>query len=276
MAKCGKCNQEAIVGQIFCRRCGSPLGASASDIRQSLPEAVSEQDMALFIGKNVDKYLDTFRKFNRRGEDSFALTWHWPAFFVGFWWMIYRKLYAWAIVILVLGFVPYLGLLMMFIFGLTGNYIYYNHVKKKLLELKTRPGTDIQHAAVVAREGGVNNVAVVLAPLIIIAVVAILAAIAIPQFTTYRQRAFDMKAKQEIQDACTRGQILFSTQPEKMLIEPDDLLYAGLVRTPEVEMTLLDGRRETFSISARHMKGGKTYFTDAACALREENSKGTN
>ncbi len=29
-----------------------------------------------------------------------------------------------------------------------------------------------------------------------------------------------------------------------MLIEPDDLLNAGLMRTPEVEIMLLDGRRE--------------------------------
>ena len=234
-----------------------------------LDDGLSEPELALFVGKHADRYLRSFRKFKRDDEDSFAVTWHWPAFFFSFWWMLYRKLYRWSLLVLVLGCVPYLGFLMMFVFGMTGNYIYYSHAKKKLLELKALPASDVERAAAVARAGGVNNVTIIVAPLVTLALIAILAAVAVPQFMTYRQRAFDRQAKHEIQDACRRGAAIFAEQPGKMLIEPDELLYAGLVRTPEVEMVLLDGRRESFSISAQHVKGTKKYSTNRQCILTE-------
>ncbi|OGW41988.1 MAG: hypothetical protein A2010_02655 [Nitrospirae bacterium GWD2_57_9] len=271
MSTCKECSGEVSQGEIFCRQCGAGTASTPDSAAGTAPAADSnEEELALFVGKNSDKYLHKFRSFNRNGADSFALTWHWPAFLVGFWWLLYRKLYLWAVLDLVLGFIPYLGIIMMFVFGLTGNYLYYSHARKKLQEINAAPGSDTIRTASIARAGGVNNVAVVLAPILVIFIAGILAAIAIPQFSSYRLKAWNMKAKQEIQDACTRGATLFNSRPEKMEVNPDDLLYAGLVRSPEVEMMLLDGRRESFSISAKHIKGRTTYYTDPACALREE------
>jgi hypothetical protein len=268
MKSCTKCGKQNNEGDVFCRFCGERFDGAGSS------SGINEKDLALFIGKNSDKYLEKFRNFNLGGEDRYAVGWHWPAFFFSFWWTLYRKMYGWAVLVLFLSIVPYLGFLTMIVFAMSANYLYYRHAKNKVLELKAQPGTEIEKAAAVARAGGVNNVVIFLIPAGI-AVAGIIAAIAIPQFVNYRQQAFELKAKQEIQQACSVGETLFKSNPEKTLIEPDDLLYAGLVRTPEVEMMLLDGRREYFSISARHVKGKKTYFTDPHCALSiEEDAPG--
>jgi hypothetical protein len=55
-----------------------------------------------FIGKHADSYLARFERFTKHGTDTFAFTWHWPAFLVPFPWMLYRKLYWWAVVALLM------------------------------------------------------------------------------------------------------------------------------------------------------------------------------
>jgi Tfp pilus assembly protein PilE len=275
MNQCSQCKQELAANIAFCTRCGAQVSMQGAGFPDE--SGVTEEDLTLFMGKNAHKYLGKFQSF-ALGGDSFALTWHWPAFFVGFWWMLYRKLWLWAVLWLFLGLVlqliPYAGFVMMLVSGMTANYLYYTHAKKKLVELKTLRGSDSSRAVAIARAGGVSGILVVIAPLVIIAVVAVLAAIAIPQFAMYRQKAGNVQAKQEIEQACSVGQTIFRTQPEKAQVVPDDLLYAGLVRTAEVDMTLLDGRRETFGISAKHVKGSKTYYTDRDCAVREEEPSG--
>jgi len=271
MPNCTECGAETKTGESFCRQCGARLGDGAAGPATT---SVTENDLAIFVGKNTDKYLGAFRKFTGNGEDSFAATWHWPAFFFSFWWLLYRKMYVWLLVFLLLGCIPFAGLLAMVGFGISANYLYYKHAKKKIAALKAQTSSEADRAAAIARAGGVNNVAIVLVALVFVAITGILAAIAIPQFAQYRQKAADQQAKHEIQDACSRGAAIFAQHPEKMEIEPDELLYEGLVRTPDVEMMLLDGRRDTFSISAKHKNGTKEYFTDRQCNLREKRQQG--
>jgi len=271
MANCAKCGQETKAGEAFCRQCGTRLSGGQAGAQTPFPKTqTNESELAMFVGKNADKYLERFKKFTSGTTDSFSVTWHWPAFFFSFFWMLYRKMYLWAFLGLFLGCVPYVGLLAMFGFGMAGYYLYYKHSKAKLLELKAQPMSDIERGAAIARAGGTNGLVVILAPFIGVALLGIIAAIAVPQFMVYKQRAFDRAAKQQIEDACTRGTALFDKQPARMLIEPDDLLYAGLERNPEVEMMLLDGRRETFSMSAHHKQGKNMYITDRQCRIAEE------
>jgi Tfp pilus assembly protein PilE len=271
MLTCTKCGNTIEEGHRFCRVCGTSFDPSSPRSPESASQAdTTRKDLTLFIGKNADKYLYRFRNFDRNGQDSFAVTWHWPAFLFNFWWALYRKMYGWAVLVLLISCVPYVGLLMMIGFGMSANYFYYRRAKRLVSEIKAGPGTDIDKAAAIARAGGVNNVAVVVAPILIIALMGILAAIAIPQFVMYRLKSYEAKAQQEIMQACSVGAAFFASHPEKTQVEPDDLLYNGLVRTAEVEMLLLDGRKEYFSIKARHVKGKKTYYTDAQCTLRVE------
>jgi hypothetical protein len=223
---------------------------------------VTDNDLALFIGKNADKYFFYLKKLESGGSDSFNVTWHWTAFFFSFWWMLYRKMYGWAALTLFIGCVPWVGLIFMVVFGMSGNYLYCRHAQRRVTELQAAPGTDVDKAAARARAGGLNNAAVVVAPLLIVFVGGIFAAIAIPQFAMYRQKASDVKAKQQLMQACTRGEEFFTQDPARTQIEPEDLINGGLIHTADVEMLLLDGRKESFSISSCHNKGRKTYFTD--------------
>lgn len=270
MAYCRHCGKEVNEGEAFCRHCGAKNAAFPAAGGFRAAGDANEEDLAAFVGKNSDKYLAKFRAFRKDGVDSFAATWHWPAFFLSFWWTLYRKMYGWAALVLVLGCVPYVGFLAMIAFGLSANYLYYLHARKKILEATALPASPVERAAALARAGGVNNVVVIVAPVLLVAFIGIVAAIAIPQFHQYRMRAYDQQAKHEIQDACSRGLSFFAAHPERSELDPEDLLDAGLVRSPEVELMLLDGRRSFFGLSAKHKKGNKLFTTDRECSLSEE------
>lgn len=167
-----------------CRKCQRELGvvspiavAAATDTSM-----ITEQDFTAFIGKNADKYLTKFSKFHINGTDYFQVTWHWPAFFAPILWMIYRKLYLWASLAFVLSFIPYAYCIMMIVFGILGNYIYYKHTKKKLLEINKLLSPDAR-AAKIGRYGGANSIKALIFCATIVPVLGILAAIAISQLT---------------------------------------------------------------------------------------------
>jgi hypothetical protein len=126
---------------------------------------ITREEFYYFIGDNASKYIRKFRKFHADGRDKFAFTWHWPAFLVMIIWMAYRKLYGWAIAVVFLNFIPFLGFLLWVVFGLTGNYLYYKHAKKKILKLKaTQTFSDSNQMSVALRKiGGVNFGAMVVA-----------------------------------------------------------------------------------------------------------------
>jgi hypothetical protein len=271
MAYCRQCGKEVRESEAFCRHCGAKAGmAAAASGAFGGGASASDDDLAAFIGKNADKYLAKFRLFRQGSTDSFAATWHWPAFLFTFWWSLYRKMYGWAALVLFLGCIPYVGFLSMIAFGVSGNYLYYKHAGKKMLELGAQPLSPVERTAALARSGGVNNIVVVVLPLLLIALIGIVAAIAIPQYHVYRQKAYDVQAKHEIQEACSLGLSVFASHPERMEITPEDILDAGLARTTDVDLVLLDGRKAFFGLSAKHAKGKKLYTTDKNCALNEE------
>lgn len=165
---------------------------------------ITDEDYIAFIGKNANKYLTNFKEFSAEGFDEFSATWHWPAFFMPSFWMLYRKLYLWSLLAfflqttiplligaykfdiykyysmfgysklrLMLDRIPdsffWLTLIIPYIvFGIIGNYIYYKKAKKKLLELSKIPqSSNIERATKIAHTGGVNNVAFVIAMVLI-------------------------------------------------------------------------------------------------------------
>ncbi len=100
---------------------------------------VSKAELENFIGPNLHKYLRKFDKFEQRnGRD--ALTWHWPAFFFAFPWLLYRKMYRWAVVAIIVWPIPYVGLLASFAFGLSGNYLYYKYCNKRIPKVIQKAG----------------------------------------------------------------------------------------------------------------------------------------
>jgi hypothetical protein len=126
---------------------------------------ITREEFAAFIGDNTEKYRTKFKKFYADGRDKFAFTWHWPAFLFTLIWLAYRKLYGWAIAVFFLSFIPLLGFLLWVVLGLTGNYLYYKHAKKKILKFKaTQTISDPSQIQVALRKiGGVNFGAMVIA-----------------------------------------------------------------------------------------------------------------
>ena len=61
---------------------------------------ITRGDFLDFIDNEADKYITKFRKFYADGRDKFAFTWHWPAFLFAIPWLAYRKVYGWALVVL--------------------------------------------------------------------------------------------------------------------------------------------------------------------------------
>ncbi len=98
---------------------------------------VTEDEFASFIGEKSQKYLLKFRKFSVNDIDRFSATWHWPAFLVGFWWLLYRKMYLWAVVYFILLFIPYANVAAWITLAVSGNYFYCRYAKGEILRVKT-------------------------------------------------------------------------------------------------------------------------------------------
>jgi zinc-ribbon domain len=150
---CAKCGRDLPEGAAFCMHCGAPVSLS----QQSGTDAGSGIDeIGLFAGKNAGYYMTIFRKFNIRGVETFAPTWNWAAFLFNFWWMLYRKLYLWALLWLLLTLIPVFGFAFWIAAGITGNYLYYRHATSKIREAKSMQPPD-RLPAVLAELGGVNG-----------------------------------------------------------------------------------------------------------------------
>ncbi|MGA3085973.1 MAG: DUF2628 domain-containing protein [Thermodesulfobacteriota bacterium] len=125
-------------------------------LSSSFDDQITEEEFRAFIGKKADHYLSKFRSFFSGANYGFAVTWNWPAFFLGFIWMLYRKMYLWALLAFFITFTPVALPLTMIGWGIVGNYLYYLHGRKKILEYKSRQGTT-PIALSLSDLGGVNR-----------------------------------------------------------------------------------------------------------------------
>ena len=56
--------------------------------------------------------------------------------------------------------------------------------------------------------------------LVVVAIIGILAAIAIPQFASYRQRGFDARANSDLRNAATSEEAVFATSQAYVSLQP--------------------------------------------------------
>ena len=107
--------------------------------RQGVAKAAVKRRLALFVAENFDDYLPKFDKFQQGGESHFVFTWHWPAFFVPFFWAIYRKLWGWSAIIFISSiFWPLTNIL----WGATANYLYFRHSERKIKNVRKKFAPD--------------------------------------------------------------------------------------------------------------------------------------
>lgn len=98
--------------------------------------------------------------------------------------------------------------------------------------------------------------------MIVIAIIGILAAIAIPQFTAYRTRGYETAAKSDVKNAYTSAQALFSDTPTATATTSNLQSY-GYKKTAGVLLTVSTGTMAGLSMTATHSSGGKIFTVDS-------------
>jgi Tfp pilus assembly protein PilE len=223
-----------------------------------------QNELALFIGNNASLYLDRFKKFTAFGSSQFVATWHWPAFFFPFPWLLYRKLYLWSLLALVLAFIPVVNWGASIAWAITAHYLYFKHTHKKIEECKARfrlspnPPLDLM----LQRSGGVNHWFWVAA---IIPALGIIAAIAVPQFVSYRARAFDNQAKSAVQEVMNAEEVYYQ-QNNQYADSIEQLQEAGLSppEGPGLVVSLLGSGSNDFYVEGVHARGSKRFGAGSA------------
>ena len=99
--------------------------------------------------------------------------------------------------------------------------------------------------------------------MIVIAIIGILAAIAIPQFTAYRVRGYNASAKSDAKNAYTAAQAYYSDNPTGAIASTANLTAFGFNPTASVTTTAA-GAATALAISSAHGSGTITYAVSSA------------
>ena len=103
--------------------------------------------------------------------------------------------------------------------------------------------------------------------LIVIAIIGIIAAIGIPQYTQYKIRAYDAHSKQALRDMNVTCKIYWT---EAFTSDECDLAKTkeyGFVQNPEVVANVVSTLPENFCASAKHNSSPNTYSIDSASLI---------
>ena len=227
---------------------------------------VTDEEFSSYVGKNAETYIRKFRKFSVGGVDKFALTWHWPAFFLGFWWLLYRKLYVWALIAFLLSIVclkiPYWFFVNSFIYALIANFIYYNKAKKNILKYKNvqRSADPSQAAVDLSKIGGVRKTLV--EPLAVICSLGLMVfSVNYPCHSDYKTRSYNSTAWADIRNAATAKEAYFADHEKyaesiELLVTPEYGLYID----EQVVISILKADSNSYFMFAYHKKGNKHFF----------------
>lgn len=93
--------------------------------------------------------------------------------------------------------------------------------------------------------------------MIVVAIIGILAAIAIPQFASYRKKSYDTQAKAELKSFYTACQAYFADRPSTQDCT-EALVASTFKRSDTVTITTKAGQ-EMSGVTAKHTAGEKTY-----------------
>lgn len=205
--ECNQCGTENPDDASVCSNCGYSFVSTApnskvGDIAQGTAEA-AYYDAA--IGpKNTEYYRSRFVKFD---DDSSRVSWNWPAFFITFYWLLYRKMWAWAALYFFLPIV--VSLVGAFVFGMSetldalinvvyllfsltivpmyANALYHRHLRNKISEADSGGLGEPEKREWLAKKGGTSNVALII--FLVVIVIGIGAAIALPAYQDYIVRS---------------------------------------------------------------------------------------
>lgn len=90
--------------------------------------------------------------------------------------------------------------------------------------------------------------------MIVVGIIAILAAIAVPQFIHYRQRGFRAELQSDLKNAYTAAQAYFSDYPGATIDSAAKLTFAGWLASPRVGWGSGDLRIDAGTVSLTHSR----------------------
>jgi type IV pilus assembly protein PilA len=103
--------------------------------------------------------------------------------------------------------------------------------------------------------------------MIVIAIIGILAAIAIPQFAAYRARGYNASAKSDLKNSYTASQAYFSDSPQGT-VSLGVLTAYGYTPTTNVTLTVTGTALDTLAMTAVYSPGGTvTYSVNSQGAI---------
>jgi len=96
--------------------------------------------------------------------------------------------------------------------------------------------------------------------MIVIAIIGILAAIAIPQFTAYKVKAYNAASKSDLKTAYTAAQAFFSDSPTATF-DAAALTAGGYRATTGVLVTIIAGTQSALALTASNPNAGAEVIT---------------
>ena len=241
--------------------------------------APTDDLMAAYVGpKNASYYAQRFAKIAAGGG---AASWHWPAFFITSFWVLYRKMWMWAAIywlgipiaitvieiFLVMAIDPGVAstitwvayLVVMFLLApLLANWLYYKHAEAKVAKVSSSSMSAEQQAVELDRIGGTSNIVYVIAPLVLLVLLGIFSAIAIPAYQDYTIRAQISEglnlaggAKAAVNASYSENQELPVDNAAAGLADPEDIngKYVYSVNVEDGEIEIVYGEDAHFMIN---------------------------
>ncbi len=204
--QCATVNEDAATVCVACK----------SQLVKPEVEASNEDFYAAAIGSSQQGYyLQRFNQFEENGKTG--ATWNWQACLFTFYWFLYRKMWANALIYF---FVPYIVLIIIGVIaailplgarpgvvsllffayavgifvvpGMYGNAFYYNLCREKIEKVKARTKKLDRQLGELASSGGTSVVGLVIgigSIFVFMFVIGVLAAIAVPAYQTYTVKA---------------------------------------------------------------------------------------
>ena len=187
--KCANCGTDLVTDAVFCVKCGGRVAQSedqspAASGRPSegknstqVHEQVETGSVAkryvrslrLFVKINQGYYLSKWRVMDNSNGIFSILSWNWAACVFGVFWLVFRKMYLYALLYSVaLGLNAFLfiadliserlygdlGLLFNMSIALVGNHVYRLHVDRELARIKSKYPDERTQDIVIAKNGG--------------------------------------------------------------------------------------------------------------------------